>query len=119
MVQIGPYSRPTALAKLDGRTREARLLRQVRSELTAHVGGNPSAVERRLIERAAWLTLRADQLEAKIEDGGGLTDHDTRQYLAWSNGLARTLARLGLKGARAAPKTLADHIAGRRPEQAA
>jgi hypothetical protein len=55
---IGPYSRPLALAKLDGRTREAALVRRVRAELTAHVGGNPTFPQRMLIDRAAVLALR-------------------------------------------------------------
>ena len=52
MSQIGPYSRPATLAKLDGRTRESRLMQTARAELSAHVGGKPSAVQRRLIDRA-------------------------------------------------------------------
>ena len=56
--QIGPYSRPHRLAKLDGRTREAALMRDTRARLIAHVGGSPSAVELALIERAAQLTLK-------------------------------------------------------------
>lgn len=37
-------SPPTGtLARRDGRTREARLLRAIRAELTEHVGGHPSA----------------------------------------------------------------------------
>jgi hypothetical protein len=36
---MGPYSRPHRLAKLDGRTREAALLRKTRARLTEHVGG--------------------------------------------------------------------------------
>jgi hypothetical protein len=43
---IGPYCRPLALAKLDGRTKEAALMRRVRAELTAHVGGTPSFPQR-------------------------------------------------------------------------
>jgi hypothetical protein len=38
-----PY-RPVALAKLDQRTKEARLMRETRAALVAHVGGKPSAV---------------------------------------------------------------------------
>lgn len=114
MSRIGPYSRPTALAKLDGRTREARLMRQVRAELTAHVGGNPSATQRQLIERCAWLSLHVAQLDARTAEGRALTDHDSRQYLAWSNTLTRTLRQLGLEGRKQRPPTLQDLIAGSR-----
>jgi hypothetical protein len=43
------------LAKLDRRTREARLLAAARAKRTSHVGGAPSHVQKALIERAARL----------------------------------------------------------------
>jgi hypothetical protein len=55
VAQIGPYSRPHMLAKIDGRTKESRLMAAARDELTRHVGGSPSHVQRVLIERAARL----------------------------------------------------------------
>ena len=42
---IRPTYRPVALAKLDQRTKEARLMRETRAALVAHVGGKPSAVQ--------------------------------------------------------------------------
>lgn len=110
MPRLGPYSRASVLAKLDKRTREARLLAEVRADLTAHVGGSPSATQRRMIERAAWLSLHVAQLDAKAAEGGAMTPHDTRTYLAWSNTLTRLLRQLGMKGAAAKPRSLADHI---------
>ena len=108
---IGPYSRPHMLAKLDRRTREARHLESVRSDLTAHLGGTPSATQRQLIERAAWLSLRVAMLDATMATTGAMTEHDSRTYLAWSNSLARTLAVLGLKGQVAAVPDLAAYLA--------
>ena len=98
---IGPYSRPKTLWKLDGRRKEAALMRRVRAELTAHCGGNPSAVQRALIERAAILSLRVEQLDAKIVAGEALTIHDSNYALAWNNALRRTLAALGAEPAAA------------------
>lgn len=83
----------------DGRTREARLMRETREALTAHVGGMPSAPQRALIERATWLTLAVARLDAQMLAKGGLTDHASREYLAWSNTLTRTMRTLGLKAA--------------------
>jgi hypothetical protein len=40
---IGPYSRRNAIAKIDGRRREALLIRETRDDLVAHCGG-PGAV---------------------------------------------------------------------------
>lgn len=103
MKQIGPYSRPPALAKLDGRRREAKLMQQTRDELVAHVGGKPNAVERRLIERAAVLALRLAMMDAKAPDGA-MSERDAREYLCWSNSYVRTLRELGV--ARGASSTL-------------
>ena len=52
IAQIGPYSRPHMLAKIDGRTKEARLLEAARASLARHVGGSPNDIQRVLIERA-------------------------------------------------------------------
>ena len=90
-----PYGCPTTLGRLDGRTREGRLLRRVRAELTAHVGGKPSAPQRMLIERATTLSLYVEMLDRKVMQGGTMTEHDSRTYLAWSNSLTRTLRELG------------------------
>jgi hypothetical protein len=109
--QIDARNRPLALAKLDQRTKEARLLRETVGDLTRHVGGHPSATQRALIERAAWLTLHVAQLDAKAAATGGMTDHSARQYLAWSNSLTRTLRELGLKGPAERAPTLAEVIA--------
>ncbi|HVC52761.1 MAG TPA: hypothetical protein VND87_12125 [Stellaceae bacterium] len=106
--RIGPYSRPHRLAMLDGRTREARLLQETRDALIEHVGGSPSATQRALIERAAWLQLRVAQLDVRIAEGATFSDHDSRTYLAWSNSLGRTLAALGLKPAAPPVPRLAD-----------
>ena len=94
---VGPYSRPAALAKLDGRTRAARLLRDTRRALLAHVGETPSATERALVDRATMLTVHLALMDEKaLRDVNGFSERDGRQYLAWSNSLERALRRLGL-----------------------
>lgn len=114
MPRIGPYSRARSLQKMDGRTREARLMRDLRAELFAHVGGKPSATQVALIDRCVWLSLHMAQLDAKAADGRAMTEHDSRTYLAWSNTLTRTLRQLGLEGkALGPPKTLAEYAAER------
>ncbi|MBB4272333.1 hypothetical protein [Rhizobium mongolense] len=105
MPDIGPYSRPSVLAKLDGRTREARLMQTVRDDLTAHIGGNPTATQKALIDRAAWLQLHVSLMDAKtLDDGGPLSERDSRQYLAWSNALTRIMRDLGADKPRSKPK---------------
>ena len=84
---------------------------KTRAELTAHVGGNPSHVQRTLIERAARLALYVEMMDARALESGGMTERDSRQYLAWSNSLTRTLERLGLKSAAQKPTSpLAAHF---------
>jgi hypothetical protein len=95
--EIGPHSRQHNLAKLDGRTKEAAIMRRVRTELTQHVGGHPNAVQRALIERCAWLSLRLAMLDKKIASGKEFTEIDSNTYLAWNNSLARTLDKLGAR----------------------
>ena len=113
MPQLGPYSRTATLSKLDGRTREARLMRGTRAALIAHVGGKPSVVQQTLIERTCQLQIRIAMMDRDFAGGGAQTEHDSRTYLAWSNSLTRTLRELGLKGAADKPPTLNDYLSAR------
>lgn len=119
MKQISPRCGPDALAKRDGRTREAKLIRQVREELIAHVGGKPSATQRALIERAVNLSIRIAIMDERFAETGHQTELDSRTYLAWSNTLTRTIRSLGLKGPASRTPTLADYIAAKPESEAA
>jgi hypothetical protein len=94
----GPYSSDGAIAKLDRRFKEMRYLQRCRDELTAHVGGEPTLVQRQLIERAAILMLRVRMMDRRLlEDAGSaFTGNDSTQFCAWSNALSRTLVLLDL-----------------------
>ena len=111
MTVIGPYSRPPALAKLDGRSSEARLMRKVRNDLVAHVGGKPSVTQSMLIERIVNLSLRVATMDRKFTATGEMTEHDTATYLAWSSSLSRLLRELGMKGTAPRAPTLAEVVA--------
>ena len=113
MPKLGPYSRTAILSKLDGRTREARLMRGTRAALIAHVGGKPSVVQQTLIERACQLQIRIAMMDRAFADGGEQTEHDSRTYLAWSNSLTRTLRELGVKAVTERPATLNDYMSAR------
>jgi hypothetical protein len=105
---------------MDRRTKEARLLRDTRAELTAHLGGAPSATARALIEQAAQLRLRLATMDrAFAEAGGKMTLHDSRTYLAWANSYSRLLRQLGLRGAPERGPTLADYLAAKAAQPAA
>ena len=110
--EIGPYSRPNALAKLDRRTKAARHFAAVVKQLTEHVGGNPSPVQAALIQRAAWLTVRVALFDKQFALRGDMTERETNTYLAWSNSLARILAGLGNKrhASKQTPTSLGDYL---------
>lgn len=112
---IGVYSRRIALGKLDGRRREAKLIRDLVDEFTAHVGGLPSAVEKRLIERAAVLHLRLALMDQQTAPGGAMSEKNAREYVCWHNAYVRTLHALGLKGAAAKPGPSLAEILGAVP----
>jgi hypothetical protein len=110
---IGPYSRPSVLARLDGRTREGRLVRDTRAQLVAHLGGNPSVTQAALIERAVQLTLRIAAMDRKFAADGKMTELDTRTYLAWSGSLSRAVRDIGLKSVGQKAPSLQEHLASR------
>jgi hypothetical protein len=109
---LGAYSKEIVLARPDGRTKEARLLRQMREELIRHLGGNVTPPQRAMIERCAMLQLRCAVLDRKILDGT-FTEFDAKVYLAFTGSLTRTLARLGLEAAADKPRTIEDLFPGK------
>lgn len=106
MSEVGPHSRPHVLAKLDGRTREARLMRSVREDLINHIGGKPTVTQSALIERAAMLTLHISLMDEKAlaSMGAPLSERDSREYLAWSNALVKIMHSLGVEPAKQSDK---------------
>jgi hypothetical protein len=63
MSKIGPYSTHATLQKLDGRSREARLMKSLRAELISHVGGKPSVAQTVLIDQATKIQLRIEMMD--------------------------------------------------------
>ncbi len=106
-------SRQSSLAKLDGRTKSARLIRDMRADLVAHVGGSPSATQRVLIERAVRLAAHLDRMDAEAFEAGGMSDHARKQYLAWDGSLRRAMLALGLDGKPEPKASLRDYVSGR------
>jgi hypothetical protein len=110
---IRPYSHSGTLAKLDQRTKEARLLRETLAELLAHVGGRPSAIQRALIEQLVQIRLRLAVMDRRFAETGAQTDHDSRTYLAWANSYARLLRQLGFAAPKEHAQSLADYLAAK------
>ncbi len=67
--------------------------------LLAHVGANPSIVQRVLISRACRLALHLELLDERALTGEytPFKQHDSNYYVAWSNSLARLLGKLGIR----------------------
>lgn len=107
-----PESLGTVVA-VDKRTRLGRVLANFRAGLIRHAGGTPSETQAALIEVACQLKARLALMDASFVAIGTVSGHDSRQYLAWSNSLSRTLKLLGLKGAPKRVPSLAEYIAGR------
>jgi hypothetical protein len=107
------YSIASRWAGLTTDAREGKFLAGVRADLMRHVGGSPSITQRVLIERAAMLTLQLARMDAKALKAGAMSEHASREYLAWSNTLTRTLAALGMRGEPPPTPSLADIDWGR------
>ena len=117
MTAVGPYSRPHRLRKLDGRTKEAKLLRAVTAQLIAHLGGKATVTEKILVDQCAQLCLRLAQLNDKMASGS-LSETDNKVYVCFSNTLSRMMRQLGLDARKAAPPTLDGYIAAKYPKVA-
>jgi hypothetical protein len=99
------------LARLDWRTREAKLLTAIRVELTQHVGSS-SAVQRALIERASRLLVCLEVMDRQALESGGMSERNSKQYLAWCGQLRLTLREIGVKAAptKGDAATLAEYL---------
>ncbi len=94
-----------------GKSREGEMYRRVVRQLIAHVGGSPSHAQELVIARIAWLQVHLARIDERAMADGGLSPHASREYLAWSNTIARLVCRLGLRGAPERQPTLAEIIA--------
>lgn len=91
-------------------------MRRVRDELTAHVGGKPSATQRLLIERCATLSLKIHLMDRAELQSEFTSEKNAREYLVWTNVLSRILRQIGMKGAPEQPPSIMEMFA--RPRSA-
>jgi hypothetical protein len=115
---IGATSRRDRLRKVDGRTRIGRRLRQIERDLSAHVGGQPSATQKILIDRLAADIVRRELYEAEIASGADLSAHDGRVLHALQNSIRLGLRELGLRPAAPKPPSLAEYLAAKTAAEA-
>jgi hypothetical protein len=97
MPHIGPYSSNAILSKPDGRTKEARLVASLRSELIAHVGGSPTVAERMMIDQACELQLRIAKMNREFMRDGEHADGDSQTFLGLNDSLTGLLRILSNK----------------------
>jgi hypothetical protein len=71
----------SGIVRVDGRTREGRLLKQTRQALLDHIGAGATAVQQPMIERIAQLELRCALLDAK-QLAGKFIEYNGKIYLA-------------------------------------
>ncbi len=109
--RVDPQMRPLRWAG-KSHSRDGRLFIALRAELVAHVGGRPSAVQRAMIDRLAWLQLHLALMDERMMKSGELSDHAGKQYLAWSNSTARMLGQIGMKAAAANRPSLREYLDG-------
>lgn len=90
-----PRARVGAL-RVDGRRPEATRFRRLKEELTAEIGGKPTASEKALIERAALQMVMLERLDAAGLRGERV---DPLAYAKLSDGVVRLLRYLRAKPA--------------------
>jgi hypothetical protein len=99
---IRPETNAETLSGLDGRSAEKRFMRREREKLLAEIAA-PTQAQRAMVEQAVNLALRIHLMDLRFLANGGMTEHDSRTYLAWSNSYTRTLRALGLMSVKAPP----------------
>jgi hypothetical protein len=98
----GPYTRTAQLARPRRRTSVSRFLLTIRTELTAHCGGQPSITQKLMIERICMTLLRIELMDRDAlnsDTPGEITERQARDYLAWVNTAGRLLRTLGVEPA--------------------
>ena len=90
-----------------GRTGEGKRLREFRAGLIRHLGGSPSFTQQALIDRCVVLQGQLSAMDRKAAAEGGISQHQTKVYLAWDGALRRALIALGLTSSPAPASTSA------------
>lgn len=103
---------PDSLVEIDGRTKEARLIRNFSARLLAIAGGRPSDFQRELIEQAVQIKLRLAMLDRSLARTGSQTRRERETYASMAARLHAILRDLGDKPAAAPskPVKLSDYL---------
>lgn len=69
-------------------------MRQTREALVEHLGGEPTATQKVLIDRSVMLIVHLARMDTRALESGD--EPEPTKYLAWSNTLSRLMKALGL-----------------------
>jgi len=102
--------------KWDGRTREAKAIEMIQSELVSSLGGaeNISVQQLLLIQRASVKSLQCVKIESQLLKNNGQTGERLEQhYLRWCRELRSDLLALGLKRQARPVQGLQEYLEGK------
>jgi hypothetical protein len=96
--KAGMYSRRSAMRRLDGRTRQGRLARDLERDLVDHLGGleRVTVAHRLLIKSTCILALRLQLAAERMAEGADGGDHYARELVAVANGIRLNCITLGM-----------------------
>ena len=97
---------------LDGRTREAAIVKRTIADLTAQVGGSPTAAQALLIHATAVIVLRIRCALDKYGTGADVESLD-KHFVSLQNSLRLNLITLGLETAKDRPLSLERYLEAR------
>ena len=112
--RVGVFSSQRAVRDLDGRTREAAIVKRTIADLTAQVGGSPTAAQALLIHATAVIVLRIRCALDKYGTGKGEIESLDRHFVSLQNSLRLNLVTLGLEAAKDRPPSLERYLEARR-----
>ena len=96
------------------RTREAAIVKRTIADLTAQVGGRPTAAQALLIHATAIIVLRIRCALDKYGPGKGEIESLDRHFASLQNSLRLNLVTFGLEAAKHRPQSLERYLEARR-----
>jgi hypothetical protein len=105
--KVGAWRARRELAFLDRRREESRFMAELRRELIADQGGDPSAAKRLLVDCACFAALRISRITTPwLGQGQEPTAEQLAELVTWQGELRATLKVLGIERTEATPPTL-------------
>ena len=110
--RVGPFSRASALARIDHRTSEGRLARHIERELTSFIG-EPTPPQQLLIRIVTVLTVRLSMITERALAECEPSELTDRYLCSYSSQLRQALQALGLERPDAQVPALSAYLVGK------